>query len=328
MNSSSARASQRAQKHYLDAERQGREITARWLAHPATKPIILRYRNAAAGILDTPPVDRFTTDQESVTRFTLAALRLQPVHVDGHIEPGVLDPQSGWQMTPHERERASATAHHWGALLTIVAANMADAGVPIRLSYTHCAGDRRYRGDLIALGELLALPIDLDLDPEYIVGELINTNAPMEYGHADRQLVIRDQRPATVDRTAMAIQRHLIELASGHSTFPQPRTPDPAERATPAEHTAAWIMQARHRALLAAHALFPDKFTVPNIFTTWHARPTTVGGAVREAMETEMNPGVPAERRRHRAQRPDERTLRRDLQKLGLNATGRSGEKT
>ena len=325
MNDGATERARRTAKHYRDAERQGREIAARWLAYPAARRIILRYREQAEGILDIPPVDRFTLSQEAVTRFTLAALGLYPVHVDGTIEPSVLD-AGGWPMTDEERQQARLVAHAWGALLTIVAATMAGEGVPIRLRYTHSAGDRSYRGDLVALGELLALPIDLDQDPDRIVHEVINTVAPMSYGHPDLSFAIRDQRPATVDRTAMHIQRHLVEIETKLSTFPDPREPDPAERAAPAKHTKDWTKQLRHHAMRTVYAERPEAFTTADLYTTWHGSPARVGGAVRELMELEMNPpGVPPEKREHRASRPSERTLRRDLHELGLKPPAHEG---
>lgn len=311
-----------AVRHYLDAERQGREATARWLAHPAAKQFILRNREKASGILDIPPVDRFTRGQEAVTRFTLAAPGLHPVHVDGTIEPSVLDP-GGWTMTDEERGQARNVAHAWGALLTMVAATMAGEGVPIRLRYSHAAGDRNYRNDLVALGELLALPVDLDLDPHYIAHEVINTAAPVAYLHPDIATVLRDERPAAVDRTAMHIQRHLVKAETKLSTFPEPREPDRAERAMPARYSREWKQQLRRRALQAVCAARPEACDAATIYATWPQSPKTVGGAVRELMEVEMNPpGVPPEERSRRVGRPSERTLRRDLHELGLTRPG------
>lgn len=305
------------------AERQGRKLTADWIGHPQTKPVVLCYRWHADGILGTPPVDRFTYGdhaQGAIYEFTESALQCFAERPDGTISRDViLDPVNGWQLTYLERYAAWQVASHWRALLAMVAGTLRGLGVPIDASFTAAAGDRRFRGDLFPLAELLALPIDLDADPEYLVEEVLNTSPPLHFGALDHQLTMREVRGDDCDRTAMRMQRHRVTRDTGRSTFPAPRLPDPKVY-TSAPNWPTRLMELRRAALAEAHRTYKGRlpFIPAEVRRSWGRGPTQPGGAVSTALDR-LLAGVTGEDGEPRtADKPSLATIRRDFQACGI----------
>lgn len=308
---------------YLTAEEQGRKLAVDWIGHPRTKGIVLRYRGRANGILDTPPVDRFTCGdpaQGAIHEFTASALRCFGEKPDGTIDRDVIrDAVNGWPLTEAERYTAWRIAGDWASLLVIVANTLRGQGVPIDANYTGSQGDRRYRGDLFALAELLALPIDLDADAEHLVEAVLNTSAPMMFGADDHQVAIREIRGDDADRAAMKMQRKRLERDTGQRTFPQPRRPDPKVY-TSAPNWATRLMELRRHALAEGRRGYAGRrpFTPAEVRRTWDMGAGTAGGAVRAALSRRLigladEDGVP-----RTAERPSLDTIRRDFKACGI----------
>ncbi|MBR7832493.1 hypothetical protein KDL01_04445 [Actinospica durhamensis] len=310
---------------YLAAENEGRKLAVDWIGHSATKPIVLYYRWHAVGILDTPPIDRFTVGehaQGAIHAFTQSALKCFGEHPDGAVDPDVLrDPERGWPLTEAERYAALNLAHAWSSLLAIIANVLRSAGVPIDATYSASAGDRRFRNDLFALAELISLPIDLDADPEYLVGEILNVYAPMAFNAADHQVTIREIRHADSDGTAMALQRRRVERDTGRRTFPTPRKPDPKVY-TMAPNWATRLQGLRHEALKTAYGVRSSwgrhRFTPADVRKTWGSTVGTPGGAVSNVL-TRLLAGIEdCEGNPRTAEAPSLSTLQRDFKTCGI----------
>jgi len=310
---------------YHAAETEGRKLAADWIGHRETKSIVLFYRPAAAGLLDTPPLDRFTVGehaQGAIHEFTASALQCFGEQPDGTIDRDVIrDVDRGWPLTEPERYAAWQLSQHWAAWLAIVANVLRGAGVPIDASYSASAGDRRFRGDLFALAELLALPIDLNADPEYLAGVVVNTSAPMAFNALDHQLTIREIRHADSDRTAMAMQRGRVERSTGRTTFPERRKPDP-KAYTCAPNWATRLQELRHEALKTAHGVRSSwgkyRFTPADVRKTWGSTSGTPGGAVADVLKRMLAGLTDDEGTAHTAKTPSLSTLQRDFKACGI----------
>ena len=212
MSGPEQRAEAALRKRFEAEEQQAVEAVARWIGHPAVRPVILRRRIGAETVV--MPVERMLTDQIQVIRFCW--------HVFGlaGIEPGwELRRGEPWLLTADEMNMIGRVESDFRAVVQMTVTELEGAGAGLVPSWA---------GDHVVVAELLLLDIDWDLPARDLAAAL----QPPAIGaiHADASGTIH--RRGTGERANNNITA-LRRSTNGTCTARRPGRPTPAAAREP-----------------------------------------------------------------------------------------------
>lgn len=295
-NRSAARGTSRAAgaaaallKRFQAGEQQAIDALARWIWHPAVRPVIERRRIGAETVV--LPISRLLTDQEQVARFSWHLYGIAGVGADWELRRG-----EPWMLTPAEMDAIERVESDLRGIVQMTVNELAGAHVGLVPSWL---------GDHAVVAELLLLDIPWDLPARELAANL--NPPPIGAIHIDASGI--EVRRGTWERAESNITS-LRRSYEQHLYGPAPRAPyaDGGTRAIP-ESTSR-----RREALRRVLKQWPDA-TASRIWTTFGdhtlqrgGQARTPGGYLRQLLE-DPRPG-------ETVTRPSKSTLHADLKVL------------
>jgi len=276
-------------KRFQTGEQQAIDALARWIGHPAVRPVIERRRIGAETVVQ--PIRRLLVDHVRVNRFCRDIYGIAAVSPDWKLRRG-----EPWMLTPHERSVIERVESDFKGVVQLTVNELLGAGVGLAPDWP---GDKAIVGELLLLDILWDLParkLAADLQPPPIAAIRIDAS-----GTSVRR-GIWERAESNITSLRRSYEQHL------HG--PPPRAPyagggrravgDPTRR--------------RREALQQVLRQWPDA-TASRIWTTFgdHAlqrggRARTPGGYLRQLLE-DARPG-------ETVIRPSKSTLHADLEEL------------
>ena len=272
---------ERAIRDYGEVEAAGRRVVVNWLGHEAVREDVPKLRPMAEAIID--PIARHLVDQIQVSRFIARILDMALIYPDFTEES---NPFTVWDLTEAERGASEQVAKDFSGLLFDLANQLRAGGVLL---------DPEGPENLYALGQLLLLPIDLDLPADELM-EFVNGGPSGTVYRNGRGLELSDHVGRSDGAVWQRIRGRQRERAGGafirspYAGGTSRRTPSATER--------------RRAALATVLSAYPG-VTDGELLANWHSSSNTSGGLLRELMKLPQD-----------AARPSRTTIGRDRRAL------------
>jgi len=280
---------------YKTEEDAGRAALAGWIRHKQVRPIIEAARDATETFV--APVRHHLTGQRSVTLLAGSALLIRGALPNGQHDEFVLDPATGWPMTPGVRHMLLTDFPAW---LTIVAYRLASADVPL---------DPDYPGDHLVIAQLLLLDC---WAPGYDLVKDLNVAGPTVYNRQGRGTpFIRRRRTDRATLNASRVLEDLSRRERGDRTVAAAPYAATKPRAAGRQ---ALEKSVRIKVLRDVVALYPEVTAVELLDRWCTSRKHLPGYLYRSLIAQALS--LPRESKRVLDLKPSLRTLQRDFDAL------------